>query len=124
MRTVLVAALAGALVSCTPAMSLAYSYSYGSIAYSPKTGHLTTALSNHGHKVSNRHALRRCREKAGDCEIAVWVKHGCAAVAAGKHGRYGYAYGKRLVTVRRNALRQCRTTTKSCKVVKAFCTGL
>jgi hypothetical protein len=65
-------------------------------------------------------ALVLC-ERAG-CEVATWVRDGCAALATGNDG-WGASWDEELANAAVGALEACSQYTTSCTLDVSFCSG-
>ncbi len=63
---------------------------YGAIAYSDSTGNWGYSHDYGSRAQAENSALRRC--KSDDCEIKVWFKNSCGALAKASNGALGWSY--------------------------------
>ena len=76
------AAAGAALSALTAAPAIAAADSYVAIAYSPDTGIFGWANNASTRAAAESAAMAYCAQYGGtDCQIAVWTKNGCAALA-------------------------------------------
>ena len=98
--------------------SVASAHQFGAIAYSATTGRWGIATDYYlgGAQVA---AVSHC--SVWDCQAVAWVTGGCAALAAGPGGHYGWAYASYLGTARANALLQCDARGYGCASLAHVC---
>jgi len=107
----------------TAAASTAYD-EFAAIAYCQSSRRWGYAF-NHGTRAgAESAAIARCGDAC--CEVVVWVENGCAALAVGDEGRYGWSfrYGTNdLSTAMNEAMSQCNSRTTNCRVEAWTCTA-
>ncbi|MBW6422618.1 DUF4189 domain-containing protein [Rhizobium sp. XQZ8] len=96
--------------------------SFGAIAYSPATGATGWSYDHNSRRSAERTAQNNCN--ANDCEIAIWFKNGCGAVAVGQQGGWGADWGADIDPAKYLAVEACRQHTTGCRVVRWQCSGL
>jgi hypothetical protein len=94
---------------------------YGALAWSPSTGSSGQAWNASCADEAERSAIGYCG--VGDCYSVTWVQNGCAALAVGDGGKYGWAWTGDRGTAAYNALQKCNGTTSGCRVVAWTCSG-
>ena len=94
---------------------------YGAIAYSPRTGAHGWANDHPARPNAEKAALANCRKFAKDCQVLVWFKNACGAVAVGSKG-YGWAWGDKESAAEIEALKNCSQHTVGCTVHRLVCT--
>ena len=92
---------------------------YGAIAWSPSTERY-----GYSHNYGNRgsaesRALNECG--VGDCEVAVWFRNACGALAVSSDGAWGYGWAGSSSAARNRALRECRARGQSCRILTSVC---
>lgn len=111
------------LMLCMSLMTYAKDY-YGAIAINKETGAYGYSYDYSYQSNAENAALVECRKRGGTCEIATWVRNGCAAVAySPKTKKYGWAWAGtgRLNQVARDAKSSCNQS--DCVVKANFCTS-
>lgn len=102
----------------------AYADSFGAIAYSRSTGAAGWSFDYTSRIAAEAEALKRCRAGAKDCEIAVWFKNNCGAVAASPDSTYAWSWADDRISAEARAVRDCaKNGVKDCKVVVWACNG-
>jgi hypothetical protein len=113
-----VALAAGAMVlSAAPAS--AAPNTWAAIAISVQTGNIGYAYEHPSGSAAARAAVRKCG--ASDCQEAVRVTNGCAAVAQAKNLAWGWGYAASLEEAKRAAVRG--TPGKGARVLAYACSG-
>jgi len=95
---------------------------YGAIAYSESTGKWGYSYDYGCRRQAENAALHRC--KSGACEIKVWFKNACGALAKGSGGALGWSWatsGRR--EAESVALSECRTRGSNCRIICWACTS-
>lgn len=111
---------AAAMMLATPALAMAESY--GAIAYSPSTKSYGWAHDFGSQNEAENAAKEACYDRADDCQVAVWFRDACGAVAAGSTG-WGADWGVDKRQARRKALAQCESVNgnANCQIIHAQC---
>jgi hypothetical protein len=113
-----VALTTGAMVlSAAPAS--AAPNSWAAIAISPRTGNIGYSYEQPSGAAAANAAVDKCN--ARDCQEAVRVTNGCAAVAQARNLAWGWAYAASLEEAKRAAVRA--TPGKGARVLTYVCTG-
>ncbi|MEO8382028.1 MAG: DUF4189 domain-containing protein [Acidobacteriota bacterium] len=95
---------------------------YGAIAYSLRTHRYGYSTSERSRGSAERNALRSCR--ADDCQIKVWFRNNCAALATGNRGSAtGWGYDKNPRRAHQRALSECGKYANDCRVIVAACSS-
>ncbi|MGH9366161.1 MAG: DUF4189 domain-containing protein [Thermoanaerobaculia bacterium] len=98
---------------------------HGAIAYSANKG-----VYGYSHDVGSSSdaaaaAVRNCRNQengADDCKVVVTFRNACGALALGKNGAYGSAWGMSQREASAKALVECRPYGgTSCKIERQVC---
>jgi serine/threonine-protein kinase len=118
MRTILAALVVVASVG-QPAHAADY---FGAIAVSPSTLALGWSYNFRSRAGAERDALRRCAANAHDCQIGIWFRNACGALASGNRGGWGAAWGPTRSAAIRNALNECAQHTGNCVWKRWVCT--
>lgn len=95
---------------------------YGAIAYSPSTGAHGYSYDYASRAVAERKALAECRKHARDCQVPLWFRNACGALAVGNGGGWGTGWGSNRALAERYALQSCSQYTKGCSVIRWVCT--
>ena len=101
---------------------------YGSIAFSQLTGGghaLGIAWNEQGREAARRSALEECRRQGGGdgCHEAGWFQNGCGAIAIGDGSGYGTGGGETSEAAESDALSNCQTANRDCRVEASRCVG-
>lgn len=94
---------------------------YAAIAYSFKTKKQGYGFNYHSREEAENAALRGCQ--AADCEVIVWTRNGCCALAVGADDGYGFSWEYQLEAAKTHALSECQKRTKNCQVISWTCTN-
>ncbi len=92
--------------------------SYGAIATTPNAEAWGYSYDHATQAEAERHALEKCGQS--DCQIQVWFKNACGAVAKDEQGNLGWAWAKTQKQAEAEAISTCGTGT--CKVETWVCT--
>ncbi|MEM7226221.1 MAG: DUF4189 domain-containing protein [Pseudomonadota bacterium] len=99
--------------------------SFGAIAYSPSTGGYGYATEYRSRARAEHIALGECAaySDGADCQVLVWFRNHCGALAASDDGAYGSAYAAALDAARHQALDYCQAETDGgdCEILVAVC---
>jgi Domain of unknown function (DUF4189) len=95
---------------------------YGAIAYSPSTGAYGYSYDHVSRANAETAALAACSEHAGDCQVPVWFRNACAALAVGNGGSWGTGWGSSRRLAERFARRTCGEHASNCAVIRWVCT--
>jgi len=99
-----------------------HAYSYGAIAYGPRSGAWGTSYRWQTKAKAESEAMAKCSEHGSDCEVMVWFEHLCGAVATGRDGKVSWGLGDGEGLARKNALDKCaQAGGKACKVQVSQC---
>jgi hypothetical protein len=92
---------------------------YAAIAYNPYEDRVGYSYGYRTLFAAKDNALLKC---GYDCEIKVWTKNGCAALAVGYSGR-GWSRGRNKYQAKQGAMRHCQSYTSNCRVRSYACSG-
>jgi hypothetical protein len=95
-------------------------HKYGAIAFSKSTGNWGTSYNFKSRAAAEQDALTRCA--AGDCDVKIWFRNACGALAVGKGNCMGSAWAKNRAAAERKALEWCRRAGEDCSVKCWACT--
>ncbi len=118
-RAAATAVLATAPVLLTAAPAHAAPGTWAAIAISVQTGNIAYSYEHPSAAAAASVAVDKCN--AGDCQAAVQVSNGCAAVAQAPNRAWGWAYAASRVAAEREAVRS--TPGKGARVLAWVCTG-
>ncbi len=96
---------------------------FGAIAYSPKVGARGWATNHPSRQAAERAALASCQKFATDCQIVVWFRNACGALATGQKNAYGSAWGETQTATDTEALKLCARYSKACVIKQRLCTA-
>jgi serine/threonine-protein kinase len=93
---------------------------YGAIAYSPESGDYGYSFSFSSRSGAERRAQRECGR--ADCEIAVWFRNSCGAIAVSDEGTWAGGRGNTEDAAGRDAKTDCvKYGGEECEVLHALC---
>ena len=94
--------------------------SYGAIAYSPADGDVGYSMEYGNQGQAEARAKKECGKS--DCEIAVWYRNSCGAVAKDDDGGWAGEHGDNEQRANQAALTRCASVNgKTCKVIATYC---
>lgn len=97
---------------------------FGAIAFSPTTEIFGYSRDFQSQGSAEDRAITECRKAGGDddCEIVVWFKNTCGALASDGEGAYGAEWGETAHQAQAQALAYCgEQTDNACKVRLSIC---
>jgi Domain of unknown function (DUF4189) len=110
------AGLAALLSWSTPA---AADDNYGAIAFSQDSGNYGYAIDYDSRRSAEADALKEC----GDgCEVVVWFKNACGALATGDDNGYGTGWASNHADAEDIAMSACNKNSSNCSVLRWQCT--
>jgi hypothetical protein len=115
-RLIVIVSLLLSILAAAPALA-----DYGAIAWSPSSRVAGESCNAGSLPDAQQSAIGYCG--VADCETIVWVENGCAAIAAGDGGKYGWAWGDERGLASYRALQRCGGVTASCRIVGWTCSG-
>jgi Domain of unknown function (DUF4189) len=121
MRSLLCGAAAIAMLLVSAAGAAARD-NYGAIAYSPSTQAYGYSYDHGSRGRAETAALAECSKRAGDCQVPLWFRNACGALAVGNEGGWGTGWGAPRQIAERNARQVCREHTNNCAVLRWVCT--
>ncbi|AKI00597.1 protein of unknown function (DUF4189) [Hoeflea sp. IMCC20628] len=95
---------------------------FGAIAFSKATGGYGFVYDRQSRREAENGAMRECRSRTSGCQVAVWFRNGCGAVAIGSNG-WGSEPGATRQAAERAARRKCSRYTNGCQVLAWSCTS-
>jgi uncharacterized protein DUF4189 len=107
---------AAIMLSAAPAAADDY---YGAIAFSTESGALGWAYDHASRGAAENDALNRC---GSGCEVAIWVKNACAAIATSSNHSYGSGWSTSRGEAERIAVNVCHEHASDCSVERWICT--
>jgi serine/threonine-protein kinase len=111
----------GAALGLGAGTALAQEY-FGAIAYSPTTRAHGWSYDYGSRRDAERRARDQCGRHARDCEVPVWFRNACGALAVGADG-YGSGWGATRKAAEGSAIRSCARFSGGCAVVRWVCTS-
>src|SRR5262245_53251859 len=120
MFRILQAALAAGLLLVCTSIAQARDY-YGAIAYSPSTRAYGYSYDHYTRADAENRALAECRARAPDCQLPLWFRNACGALAIGPNG-WGTGWGTDRRLAESYAIQTCRNHSGNCQVVRWVCT--
>jgi hypothetical protein len=93
---------------------------FGAIAYSESSGSWGTSYDYGSRADAEQSALSRCAR--GDCQVRIWFRNACGALAVGKGNCMGWAWASDKAEAQRKALKNCRQYGTGCSVKCWACT--
>ena len=109
------------LLALVPAVGLAADY-YGAIAWSQRTKAHGWSRDYPTRTAAEKAALAGCAKLAKDCQVVLWFKNACGAIAIGPKGS-GWAWNADQTLAEAGALNACAKHSKACTVKQRFCTA-
>jgi hypothetical protein len=92
---------------------------FGAIAYSPQIGTFGYAYDHDSRGEAEEHALQECGRA---CEIVLWFKNACGALAKGGDKGYGVGWASSRREAEGIAMSHCRENSSGCSVAAWTCT--
>ncbi|KJS16732.1 MAG: hypothetical protein VR78_06945 [Hoeflea sp. BRH_c9] len=111
--------LAAAILGLTAGAALADNF--GAIAFSQTTGAYGYSFDMGSRRDAETRAMRECRSRSKNCQVAIWFKNACGSVAIGANG-WGSAWAGTRANAERAARNNCSKHTSGCKVLAWSCT--
>ncbi len=81
---------------------------YGAIAYSKSTGAYGYSGDYPTRAIAEERALSECRARGSGCEVVIWFRNACAALATAGNGARGWAWAPTRAKAEGSALDYCR----------------
>lgn len=95
---------------------------YGAIAFSQETGAHGYSYDYSSQRDAEIQAMAECRKYGRGCEVATWVRNGCAALAVGNGEGWGGDWGNNRSEAEDKALNRCYQNTGNCQIRRWICT--
>ncbi len=95
---------------------------YGAIAYSPSSRAHGYSYDFPSREAAEARALNECHKHASDCQVPLWFRNACGALAVGNGGGWGTGWGTNQQLAERYALDTCHGYTSNCSVIRWVCT--
>jgi serine/threonine-protein kinase len=92
---------------------------FGAIAFSNSSGALGWAYDNGSRGGAEEQALQQC---GPGCEIAIWFKNACGAIATTPDHAYGTGWASERGEAEEIAIGECHKHGGNCSVAKWVCT--
>ena len=93
---------------------------YGAIAFSQGSGAVGYSYDYQTRAAAEERALDECGE---GCEVAVWFRNACGALATGDDAGYGSAWAVSRREAEQIALDQCNRHAENCSIRRWVCTA-
>lgn len=98
---------------------------YGAIARSPSTWAHGYSYDYANRYAAETRALRECESQSGtgDCEVMVWFRNACGALAEGSYGAAGSGWGSTRSIAEDYAMQSCYGVGgNACRITRWVCT--
>ncbi|AFY71261.1 serine/threonine protein kinase [Thalassoporum mexicanum PCC 7367] len=107
----------------TPNVSTADNY--GAIARSPTSGYKGFSWNYSSRDGAEERALNECSSTSGstDCEVLVWFRNACGAIAESDDGGAGTGWGVNEELAQQYAIESCEGIGSGCEVTRTICSG-
>ncbi len=92
---------------------------YAAIAFSQDTGSVGYSIDYGTQAAAEERALEECGR---DCEVVLWVRNACGALATGDDNGYGTGWATSRQEAERIALSSCNDNVANCSVNRWVCT--
>lgn len=93
---------------------------FGAIAYSSSTGKTGNSWNYSRLSEAYNKALESCGQN--DCEIAIWFRSACGALAVGNNGCWEAHWGANRSDAERKAMNSCSQRCEECRIIASPCT--
>ena len=115
--------IAVALFCLVAAGAAAAADQFGAIAYSLDAQAYGLSIDRASRAEAEKTALSICSGRASDCQLVLWFRNGCGAMAIGEHG-YGGGTGTTPALADQYAMKSCAIYGgANCQVTRRVCTG-
>ena len=94
---------------------------FAAISYSQDTGSWGSAWNYKNKLEAEQSALRECSKYGSGCEVVVWTRNACAALATSPSNGYGSAWAESKYLAERKALNICNKSNQSCSIQTTVC---
>ncbi len=96
---------------------------FGAISYSPSDGADGYSYNYASRGDAEDRALSECRGYGGtQCQILVWFRNACGAMATSSSGAYGSGWGTTTGLAESAALNSCEQSGANCVIERSVCT--
>jgi hypothetical protein len=97
---------------------------YGAIARSPISGDKGFSWNYSDRDGAEERAINECNSLSGstDCEILVWFRNACGAIAESDDGGAGTGWGANEELANQYAIESCNSIGTGCEVTRTICT--
>jgi hypothetical protein len=92
---------------------------FGAIAFSTSDGAVGYSYDFGSREEAEERALQEC---GAGCEVVLWFKNACGAIAAGAGHGYGTGWAGSRGEAEGIAMRYCRQNAEGCEVLRWVCT--
>ncbi len=93
---------------------------YGAIAFSQDSGNVGYAYDYGTRAAAEERAVEEC---GSGCQVVVWFRNACGALATGDDNGYGSGWATSRQAAEEIALSGCNDNVKNCSVVRWVCTA-
>ena len=94
---------------------------FAAISYSQDTGSWGSAWNYKNKLEAEQSALRECSKYGSGCEVVMWTRNACAALATSPSNGYGSAWAESKYLAERKALNLCNKSNQSCSIQTTVC---
>ena len=94
---------------------------FAAISYSQDTGSWGSAWNYKNKLEAEQSALRECSKYGSGCEVVMWTRNACAALATSPGNGYGSAWAESKYLAERKALNLCNKSNQSCSIQTTVC---
>lgn len=113
-------AVAGLTAGLPQGVAMARDY-YGAIAYSTSTGAHGYSYDYDSRYDAEQRALNECYQYGGGCQVAIWFRNACGALAVGPNG-WGADWHANRSGAESKAIARCSQYSYGCSIVRWVCT--
>jgi hypothetical protein len=96
---------------------------YGAIAFSESSGADGWSSEHPTRRSAEQRALNQCALQADDCQVVVWFRNACGALAVGTGNTWGANWGNSRHAALTAAMRTCSDSADDCKPRQWVCRG-
>lgn len=109
-------------VGATQALAVDY---YGAIAYSEATGSHGYSYDYTSQPAAENRAVQECEAyaRSGDCQVLLWFRNACGALATAPNGAYGTGWGINRSIAEGYAVETCSAYGQGCVPIRWVCTS-
>jgi hypothetical protein len=104
---------------CLDAAKAAAQDTFGAIARQPDTEAVGFSFNYHTRTAAETRALQECGEDG--CQVMVWFRNGCGALAESPNGSAGSGVGPSRITAQSAAIKSCNGIAGGCEITRTIC---